>query len=68
MDVNDYVKPEFKIKIHKLQKGDIQFGLFFNQRMCEFYDHKYEKVVGKAYARYIYFCLFKINVSIGWMI
>jgi len=68
MDINDYVKPEFKIKLDKLQKGDVQLGLFFNQRMCEFYDHKYEKVVGKSYERYIYICLFKINISIGWII
>ncbi len=68
MDINDYVKPKFRIKIDKLSKGDLQFGLFFNQRMCEFYNHTYDKVVGKSYERYIYLCLFKINISIGWII
>lgn len=68
MDINDYIKPRFKIKIDKLNKGDYQLGLFFNQRMCNFYNHSYSKIVAKTYERYIYICLFKINVSIGWII
>lgn len=55
----DY-KLKFRIKFDKLDKGDFQFGLFLNQREFFNYYRPFKE-------RYLYICLFKWNISIGWL-
>ncbi|MBQ7798721.1 MAG: hypothetical protein IJ371_06330 [Clostridia bacterium] len=57
-------KIKFKIKIDKLKKGDVQLGLFLNKNIFARNMTTNKNVV----ERYIYICLFKINISIGFMV
>lgn len=61
----NFEKPKFRIHIDKLLKGDISFGIFFNQKVLE--NWVADKMINKYYERYIYICLFKYNISIGWL-
>lgn len=57
-------KIKFKIKIDKLSKGNIQLGIFLNRNVFA----KNMTTNKDVIERYIYICLFKINISIGFMI
>ena len=63
--MNDFEKPKFRIHIDKLLKGDISFGIFFNQKVLE--NWAADKMVNKYYERYICICLFKHIIQIGWL-
>ena len=56
----------FKIEIDKLQKGQLQLGLFFNREV-----HYVQNITTNQYSketeRYLYMCLFKITIAIGFM-
>lgn len=56
----------FKIEIDKLQKGQIQLGFFLNRDV-----HIVENISNGLYTkeieRYLYICLFKITIAIGFM-
>lgn len=52
---------KFRIKFNKLDKGQLQIGLFFNQCEWQSYRRPFKE-------RYLYICLFKWNVAIGFMV
>ena len=56
----------FKVEIDKLQKGQLQLGLFLNREV-----HYIQNITTNTYSkeveRYLYMCLFKITISIGFM-
>lgn len=56
----------FKIEIDKLQKGQTQLGFFLNREI-----HIVQNISTGTYSkeieRYLYICLFKITISIGFM-
>lgn len=56
----------FKIEIDKLQKGQLQLGMFLNREV-----HLVENITTNTYSketeRYLYICLFKITIAIGFM-
>lgn len=56
----DY-KLKFRIKLGKLSKGDLQLGAFLNR-------NKFDSYCRPFVERYLYICLFKINISIGFMV
>ena len=57
---------KFKIEINKLQKGQLQLGLFLN-REEQFVRNISTNTYSKEIERYLYICLFKITISIGFM-
>ena len=59
--MNKFYKPKFGIKIDKLSKGDWQLGIFLNNAL---WHHYHNKVLHELY---IYICLFKVNISIGFI-
>ena len=63
--MNEFYKPKFGIKVDKLSKGDWQLGLFLNHRLWH-HCHN-DKVVKVSHELYIYICLLKINISIGFI-
>ena len=56
----DY-KRKFGIKFGKLRKGEYQLGLFISR-------NAYGTYVGDMYEDYLYICLFKFNIAIGWIL
>jgi hypothetical protein len=56
----------FKIIIDKLQKGQMQLGLFLN-REVHFVENITYNTYSKETERYLYICLFKITIAIGFM-
>lgn len=65
MNLNDFTRPKFGIKIDKLSKGDWSFGLFFNHRLWEHWHNA--DMVGVSHEVYLYICFFKYNISIGFI-
>lgn len=64
--MNELTKIKFRIKINKLSKKDWQLGLFLNrEHFSTEYSSKGKKEIVE---RYIYICLFKINISIGFLL
>lgn len=64
--MNELIKIKFRIKINKLRKKDWQLGLFLNrEHFSTEYNSKGKKEIVE---RYIYICLFKINISIGFLL
>lgn len=57
---------KFKIEVDKLQKGDLQLGFFLNREV-----HNVENLTTgtctKETERYLYICLFKLTIAIGFM-
>lgn len=56
----------FKIELDKLQKGQIQLGLFLN-RDIHIVENISTGLYTKEIERYLYICLFKITIAIGFM-
>ena len=56
----------FKIEIDKLQKGQTQLGFFLN-RETHIVQNISTGTHSKETERYLYICLFKITISIGFM-
>lgn len=52
----DNKKMKFRIEINKLNKGQLQLGCFLNRN----------GIMKDGVERYLYICLFKITISIGW--
>lgn len=65
MDLNDFHRPKFGIKINKLSKGDWSLGLFLDHKLWQHW--YYDKIVGFSHEVYIYVCFFKWNISIGFI-
>ena len=57
---------KFKIEVDKLQKGDLQLGAFLN-REVQYVENISTGLCTKKVQRYLYVCLFKITISIGFM-
>lgn len=55
----------FKIEIDKLSKGQLQLGFFLNREEHEVICSN--GLITKETERYLYICLFKITISIGFM-
>ncbi len=65
IDIDNYYRPKFGIKIDKLGKGDWSLGIFLNHKL---WTHLYyDKVVKESHEIYIYICFFKFNISIGFI-
>lgn len=56
----DY-KLKFGIKFNKLYGRQLQLGVFFNKECFGTY-------IGDRYEYYLYLCLFKWCISIGWFL
>lgn len=56
----------FKIEIDKLSKGQLQLGFFLNREV-----HYIQNISNNTYTkeieRYLYICLFKLTIAIGFM-
>ena len=65
MNLNDFTRPKFGIKIDKLSKGDWSLGLFLNHKLWEHWEGA--RMVGVSHEVYLYICLFKWNISIGFI-
>lgn len=65
MELNDFIRPKFGIKIDKLSKGDWSLGLFLNHKLWEHWHNA--DIIGVSHEVYIYICLFKYNISIGFI-
>lgn len=55
---------KFKIKLDKLQKGQAQLGFFLNRDIHITQNSNTGKYL-KETERYLYICLFKITITIG---
>lgn len=65
MELNDFTRPKFGIKIDKLSKGDWLLGLFLNHRLWKHWHNA--DMVGVSHEIYLYICFFKYNISIGFI-
>lgn len=65
MNLNDFTRPKFGIKIDKLSKGDWSLGLFLNHKLWEHWHNA--DIVGVSHEVYIYICLLKYNISVGFI-
>lgn len=65
MNLEDFKRPKFGIKIGKLIKGDWSLGLFLNHESWEHWLNT--DIVGVSHEVYIYICLFKYHISIGFI-
>ena len=52
---------KFRVKIDKLYKDDIRFGLYFNRYVFESYCRPFK-------VRYLCLCLFKYELRIGFIV
>lgn len=58
---NENYKLKFGIKFNKLRNKELQLGLFLNK-------HCYATYIGHRYEHYLYLCLLKFCISIGWFL
>ena len=65
MNLDDFHRPKFGIKVDKLSKGDWSLGLFLNHRLWEHWHNA--DIIGVSHEVYIYICFFKWNISIGYI-
>lgn len=56
----------FKFEIDKLPKGQLQLGFFLN-REIHIVDYINSELIEKETERYLYICLFKLTIAIGFM-
>lgn len=65
MELNDFIRPKFGIKIKKFSEGDWILGISLIHRL---WTHVHNAdIVGVSHEIYIYICLFKYNISIGFI-
>lgn len=65
MNLEDFTRPKFGIKVNKLSKGDWSLGVFLN---CKRWEYWYNAdFIGSSHEAYIYICFFKWNISIGYI-
>lgn len=65
MNLNDFKRPKFGIKIKKISEGDWELGISLIHRLWT-HMHIFD-IVGVSHEIYIYICLFKYNISIGFI-
>ena len=56
---------KFRIEIDKLDKDQLQLGCFLNKNV-QTIENLSTGLIEKEVERYLYICLLKITISIGW--